>query len=75
MNRRLRGKITRRGGQPPKLIVRRDRPGRWLWIIGTFIGPHRAVIAPRQYGSAPTQPAALALGLAALEHASIRRAR
>jgi hypothetical protein len=60
---------------PTKLIVRRDAPGRWLWIIGTWTGPAKAVITPRKFGHGPSQPAALALGLAALEAASARGGR
>lgn len=44
--------------------IRRDGTARWLWEIrkaGEII----------DYGTAPTQPAALALGLAALEAASV----
>lgn len=56
----------------PKVIVWRTRPGHWGWVIG-----HRISIGMVEldgpYGHAPTQPAALALGLAALDTASVRR--
>lgn len=59
----------------PKVIVWRDSPGCWLWIIGRRVGPNgyvRPTAGPG--GHAPTQPAALALGLAALETATVHSA-
>ena len=48
-----------RATHPPKLTVRRDAPGSWTWEIVQGGGS--------SMGWAPSQPAALALGLAALD--------
>lgn len=59
---------------PTKLIVWRQSPGAWLWVIGRRVSRH-SIEEAGPMGRAPTQPAALALGLAALDTHSVRATR
>lgn len=54
-----------------KVIVWRARPGIWCWSVGTKAPWNRNIVfSDGPDGTAPSQPVALALGLAALATAT-----
>jgi hypothetical protein len=58
--------------QRPKLIVWRSRPGVRCWLVGHRFGRNGIEESGHGGGSARTHAEALAVGLAALETASVR---